>query len=181
MAFRDLISWNRGRDVTVRRGEEFNPFAALHREMDRMFDEVFRGFDLAPFGGRSFNRSGWHHGWTAWPHVEVSETDSELRVSAELPGIDEKDVEVELTNGILVIKGEKKTESEHKDRWFSERYYGRFERRIAIDDVQADKVSASFNNGVLTVTLPKTASARNVKRIAINTGNGKTIEHQKAA
>jgi HSP20 family protein len=180
MAFRDIIPWNRGRDVAVRRGEDLNPFAALHREMDRMFDEVFRGFDLAPFSSRSFDRPGRHTGWTGWPHLEVNETDSELTVSAELPGLDEKDVEVELANGVLVIKGERKMESEDQGRWFSERYYGRFERRLAVDDVEADKVSASFKNGVLTVTLPKTVSARNVKRIAIN-ADGKTIEHMKAA
>jgi HSP20 family protein len=180
MAFRDIISWNRGRDVNVRRGEDFSPFAALHREMDRMFDEVFRGFDLASFGNRSFDRPGWHTGWTGWPRLEVNETDSELQVTADLPGLDEKDVEIELANGVLVIKGEKKLESEDQNRWFSERYYGQFERRLAVDDVEADKVSASFKNGVLTVTLPKTASARNVKRIAIN-ADGKTIEHMKAA
>jgi HSP20 family protein len=164
MAFRDLIPWSRDRDVSVRRGEEFNPLMTLHREMNRMFDDVFRG---------AFDSPGWrHNGWIGWPHVEVSETDSELKVCAEIPGLDEKDVEVELTNGILVIKGEKKTESEEKDRRFSERFYGRFERRIAVDEVEADKVNASFENGVLTVTLPKTAGARNVQRIAINTGNG---------
>jgi HSP20 family protein len=71
---------------------------------------------------------------------------------------------LELANGVVAIKGEKKTETEDKDRLFSERYYGRFERR----DVEEDKVSASFRNGVLTVTLPKTAQAqRQVKRIAI--------------
>jgi HSP20 family protein len=64
MAFRDLIPWNRGQDVTVRRSEETNPFAALHREMDRMFDEVFHGFDLSSFGNR-FDR--WHSGWNGWP------------------------------------------------------------------------------------------------------------------
>ena len=154
-------------------GAQFNPFAAL-------FDEVIRGFDLATFGSRSFDRQGSHTDWTGWPHLEVNETDSELKVSAELPGLDEKDVEIELANGVLVIKGEKKMESEDQNRWFSERYYGQFERRLAVDDVEGDKVSASFKNGVLTVTLPKTASARNVKRIAINTG-GKTIEHMKAA
>jgi HSP20 family protein len=180
MAFRDLIPWNRGSDVTVRHGEDLNPLAALHREMDRIFDEVFRGFDLAPFSSRSFDRPGWHAGWTGWPHLEVNETDSELKVSAELPGLDEKDVQVELANGVLVIKGEKKMQSEDQNRWFNERYYGRFERRIAVDDVEADKISASFENGVLTITLPKTASARNVKRIAIN-ADGKTIEHMKAA
>jgi HSP20 family protein len=90
-------------------------------------------------------------------------------VTAELPGLEEKDVEVQLSNGVLAIKGEKKTETEDKDRLFSERYYGRFERRIPVDDIEEDKVSASFRNGVLTVTLPKSAKAQShVKRIAIN-------------
>ncbi len=157
---RDLIPWSRGRDVTVRRGEEANPFLALHREMNRLFDDAFRSFDLTPFGN---DRA------LAWPNIEVSETDKEVKVTAELPGLSEKDVEVELVNGVLAIKGEKKTETEDKDRLFSERFYGRFERRIPIDDVEEDKVSASFKNGVLTVTLPKAASARQkAKRIAIN-------------
>jgi HSP20 family protein len=104
-----------------------------------------------------------------WPNIEVSETDTDVQVTAELPGLDEKDVQVELANGILSIKGEKKTETEDKDRRFSERYYGRFERRIPVEDVDEDKVSAAFKNGVLTVTMPKVAQARSkVKHIAIN-------------
>ena len=163
MSVRDLVPWNRGRDVTVRR-EEANPFLALHREMNRLFDDVFRGFDLAPFGlHRGFGRM------IGWPNIEVSDTDKEVKVTAELPGLEEKDVELELANGVLAIKGEKKTEMEDKDRLFSERYYGRFERRIPVEDIDEDKVSASFRNGVLTVSLPKTAQAqRQVKRIAIN-------------
>jgi len=94
-----------------------------------------------------------------------------VKVTAELPGLEEKDIQVELANGVLAISGEKKTESEDKDRRFSERYYGRFERRIPVDDVEPDKVKASFKNGVLTVTLPKSPSAQEkVKRIAINRG-----------
>ena len=85
-----------------------------------VLSQVSRGFDLSSFGSR-FDRPRWHSEWNGWPHLELSETDSELKVSAELPGLDEKDVEVELTNGILVIKGERKTELEDKDRWFSER------------------------------------------------------------
>lgn len=165
MAMRDLIPWSsRGRDVSVRRGED-NPFLTLHREMNRLFDDVFRGFDLAPLGSdRFFERVG-----GTWPNVEVSETDQELKVTVELPGLDEKDVQVELTNGMLAIAGEKKTETEDKDRLFSERYYGRFERRIPVEDVDDDKISAAFKNGVLTVTLPKVAQAQSkVKRIAIN-------------
>jgi HSP20 family protein len=92
-----------------------------------------------------------------------------VKVTAELPGLDEKDVQVELANGVLSIKGEKKTETEDKERRFSERYYGRFERRIPVEDVDEDKVSAAFKNGVLTVTMAKLPQAESkVKRIAIN-------------
>jgi HSP20 family protein len=79
-----------------------------------------------------------------WPNVEVTETDTEVKVTAELAGLDEKDVSVELANGMLTITGEKKSETEDKDRVFSERYYGRFERRIPIEDVDEEKVSATF-------------------------------------
>jgi HSP20 family protein len=164
MAMKDLVPWSRGRDVSVRRGED-SPFLTLHREMNRLFDDVFRGFDVTPFGSdRFFDRVGRN-----WPSVEVSETDKEIKVIAELPGLDEKDVKLELANGMLAITGEKKTETEDKDRLFSERYYGRFERRIPVEDVDEEKISAAFKNGVLTVTLPKVAQAQSkVKRIAIN-------------
>jgi HSP20 family protein len=166
MNVRELIPWNRRRDVAVRHGDESNPFLALHREVNRLFDDVFRGFEPSLFDfGRGLDRT------MAWPNIEVSETGNEVKVTAELPGLDEKDVQVELSNGVLAIRGEKKTETEDKDRLFSERYYGRFERRIPVDDVEEDKVNALFRNGVLTVTLPKTAQAqRQVKRIAINGG-----------
>jgi HSP20 family protein len=164
MAIRDLIPWNRGREMTTSRGEELSPFFTLHREMNRLFDDVFRGFDLAPFGSSRLPERT-----MGWPNIEVSESEMDVKVTAELPGLDEKDVQVELANGVLAIKGEKKTETEDKERRFSERYYGHFERRIPVDDVDQDKASASFKNGVLTVTMPKTAKAQsNVKRIAIN-------------
>jgi HSP20 family protein len=164
MAIRDLIPWSRGRELSVRRGEELNPFLTLHREMNRLFDDVFRGFDLAPFGtDRFFDRA------MGWPNIEVSETDKDVKVMAELPGLEEKDVRVELANGVLSIKGEKRTETEDRDRLFSERHYGRFERRIPVEDVDEDKVSATFKNGVLTVSMPKVPQVQsNVKRIAIN-------------
>jgi HSP20 family protein len=141
-----------------------DPFFALQREMNRLFDDVFRGLDLSPFRvDRMLDRT-----WS-WPSIEASENDKEVRVTAELPGLEEKDVEVQLSDGVLTIKGEKRTETEDNDRLFSERFYGRFERRIPVDDVDEDKVNASFRNGVLVVTLPRSADAqRNVKRIAIN-------------
>jgi HSP20 family protein len=164
MAMRDLIPWGRGRDMTMRRAEDINPFLTLHREMNRLFDDAFRGFDLAPFGTDGlFDRR------MAWPSIEVSETDKSVKITAEVPGLEEKDVQVELANGVLTIKGEKKTETEEKERLFSERYYGRFERRIPVEDVDEDKVSANFKNGVLTVTMPRAPQAQSkVKRIAIN-------------
>lgn len=164
MTIRDLIPWNRSRSVAIRRGEEPNPFLALHREMNRLFDEAFRSFDMAPFGNGRFL-----DGMAGWPNMEVSETDHEIRVTAELPGIEEKDVEVELADGVLTIRGEKRSETEDSDRLFSERYYGRFERRLPVEDVAEDKAEASFRNGVLTVTLPKLPDTqRKVRRIAIN-------------
>jgi HSP20 family protein len=162
MAMRDLIPWKRGRDVSVRGGED-HPFLTLHREMNRLFDDAFRGFELTPFSSdRFFDRVGGN-----WPSVEVSETDKEIKVTAELPGLEEKDVHVELANGVLAIAGEKRTETEDKDQRFSERSYGRFERRIAVEDVDENNISAAFKNGVLTVTLPNAAQAQ-AKRIAIN-------------
>lgn len=163
MAKTSVNPWGRDRDLTTRRSEDYNPFLTLHREMNRLFDDAFRGFDLAPVSGSLFEQSA------RWPSIEVNETDKDVKVTAELPGLEEKDVQVELANGALSIKGEKKTETEDKDRKFSERYYGRFERRIPIEDVDQDKISAAFKNGVLTVTMPKLPQAESkVKRIAIN-------------
>ena len=133
--------------------------------MNRLFDDVFRGFDFAPagFGDRQLGRS------FGWPNIELSKASNEVKVTAELPGLEEKDVDIHLADGVLTISGEKKTESEDNDRLFSERTYGRFERRIPVDDIDVDKVKASFKNGVLTITLPRLPTAKsNVRRIAIN-------------
>lgn len=167
MNMRDLIPWGRSQTVPSRfREEGGDPFMTLQREMNRLFDDVFRSFEMAPFGG--LGRMG------GWPHVEVVETDQHLRVSAELPGLDEKDVEVLMSDGVLTIRGEKRSEIEDKERAFSERSYGRFERRIPLVwDVEEDKAEAAFRNGVLTVTMPKSAEAKsNVRRIPVNGTDG---------
>src|SRR3546814_5339123 len=89
-----------------------------------------------------------------------SETDKEIRVTAELPGLDEKDVEITVEDGALTLRGEKRSEVEDKDRGYSELSYGRFERRIGLPKgVDRDQANATFRNGVLTVTLPKTEAA----------------------
>lgn len=166
MSVRDLIPWGRGGDQlpSLYREGDRNPFVSLHREMNRLLDDVFRSFDgrFPSFGSPSTFNGG-------WPSVEISETDKELRVTAEMPGLEQKDVEVLLDNDVLTLRGEKRSEAEDSQKQFSERYYGRFERRIHLGhEVEAEKVDAQFRNGVLTVTLPKTAMAQSqVKRIAI--------------
>ncbi|NKJ08304.1 Hsp20/alpha crystallin family protein [Rhizobium sp. SG741] len=167
MSVRDLIPWGRNNGnqaPTVLRDDDRDPFLSLHREVNRLFDDVFRGFGsgLPAFGSASAFGAG-------WPNVEIADTDKEIKVTAEVPGLEEKDIEVLLNDGVLTLRGEKRSENEDKDRQFSERYYGRFERRIPLGvEVDEDKVDASFRNGVLTVTLPKTEKAQTqVKRIAI--------------
>ncbi|MGA9089707.1 MAG: Hsp20/alpha crystallin family protein [Bradyrhizobium sp.] len=168
MAIRDLMPWNSNRDrgIGIPSGIDASPLLTLHREMNRMFDDVFRGFDLARFGS-----TGAFEGF-GWPRVGIEKTNTEVRITAELPGLDEKDVSLEIANGVLSISGERKSKSEDKDRRLSERYYGRFERRIPLEGVDEDKASASFANGVLTINVPRSSEAGDrVRRIAINPKN----------
>src|SRR5256885_1237029 len=105
MGIKDLVPWNNGgREVNIHRGSEVNPFLTLHREMNRLFDDVFRGFDLAPLGvPERFSERG-----MGWPHIEVGEAGNEVKITAELPGLEEKDVDVELAEGVLSIRGERR-------------------------------------------------------------------------
>jgi HSP20 family protein len=137
--------------------------------MNRLFDDMFRGFDDSRlWGGRG-----------GWPSIDVEETDKEYRVTAELPGLEERDVEVLLQDGLLTVRGEKKIETEARNRTYSERYYGRFERQITLDrDVDDSAVTATFKNGILTVRVPKSAQAvERAKRIPINTAKTEGKSH----
>jgi HSP20 family protein len=162
---RDLIPWGRSNNQApaAYRDDDRSPFLSLHREMNRVFDDFFRDFDMRVpmLAGGGFNNR--------WPRLDVAETDKEITVTAELPGLEEKDVELLLEDGVLTLRGEKRAETEDKDRQLSERYYGHFERRISLDsEVQADKVTARFKEGVLNVTLPKDPSAQpKARRIEI--------------
>lgn len=165
MTVRDLMPWARtsNRAPSVYREGDENPFLSLHREMNRLFDDALRGFDSPlPAFGRANGFTG------GWPSLEISDNDKEIRITAEVPGLEEKDIEVLLQEGILTLRGEKRSETEDKDRQFSERFYGRFERRIPVGEVEEDKVAANFKNGVLTVTLPKSEQAQpKAKRIDV--------------
>lgn len=166
MTLSDLVPWSRkdretglqGADLVRREGSEFGPFLSLHREMNRLFDDAFRDFGL--FGGRG------HQGW---PHLELSETSDGWRLTAELPGVDEQDIDLSLQDGVLTIRGEKRAAQDDRRRGYSERYYGAFARSIAVGEVDEARVKANFDKGVLTVTLPRSPEAeQRVKRIAIN-------------
>lgn len=166
MAIRDLIPWSRQENrLPVAVGAERDrgdPLLSLHRDMNRLFDDVFRGFGVPSLAG--FERS------LTWPNLELSESEKDVRVTAELPGLDEKDVEIAFEDGVLTLRGEKRSDHEDKDRGYSERSYGRFERRIGLPrGIEPDKASATFKNGVLIMTLPKSAAANeNVRRIPVN-------------
>lgn len=167
MPIRDLIPsiWKRS-DVSSKNIEE-NPFYSLRREMNGLFDDFFKGFDLV-----SLRREQGHSGFFS-PSVDIKENDKEVSIKAELPGMDENDIEVSLTNDALTIKGEKKEEKEekHKDYYRMERSYGSFSRTISLPNgIDSQKADAVFKKGVLTITVPKTAEAKaKVKKIEVKT------------
>jgi HSP20 family protein len=141
-------------DVPEARGERHD-FNAVQKEMNRLFDDFFRGFDLSPFGETSFEKFS--------PRIDIRENEKELAVQAELPGLDEKDVEILIRDDSLTIKGEKKEakEDKGKDYYYMERSFGAFNRVIPLPPgIDQNKVEARFKNGVLHVMLPKTAEAK---------------------
>lgn len=155
MAIGDLIPKKR-RDELATRFDFEHPFDALHREMDSLFNSFAKGMDIMPFG-LGIRQGGF------MPKVNVAEDEKALTVTAELPGMDEKDVEVTLTKDSVTLKGEKKAEKEEKDKGYyrMERSFGSFIRTIPLEvEIDQDKVEAKFSKGVLTIKLPKTIQAQ---------------------
>jgi HSP20 family protein len=149
----------------MRRGEDIDPFLALRHEMDRVFDDLLRGFGMpslpppSPFGRMPAPMLA--------PHVDVSESDEEVRIAAELPGIDEQDVEVSLSGDILTIRGEKRIEQDEKGRDYRivERARGSFSRSLRLPFmVDPAQVQATVKDGVLTITIPKPRELREKRR-----------------
>jgi len=130
----------------------FGELSSIRREMDRLWNRVFGETSLA----RTFTEE-----WS--PRVDLSETKDSFVVKAEIPGMDPKDVNVNISGNVLTIKGEKKKEAEEKDeqRHYVERYYGSFQRSFQLPaNVKTDKIEATFDKGVLNITLPKTEEAK---------------------
>lgn len=152
MSIQDLVT-RIGRKPLPARREEADPFRDFQRQMNRLFDEFF---GEAPLAERDRGPAWAPAAFT--PRVDVSETDAEVKVTAELPGMDEKDISVELQDDVLVLRGEKKSEQEEKGQnWFRrEQSYGSFHRAIELPaGVDASKAKAQFKKGVLTFVAPK--------------------------
>jgi HSP20 family protein len=140
------------------------PLVAFHHDMNRLFDDFFRDFERMPSAWALVSAE------TRMPRVDVSETETEIRIAADLPGMDEKDIDVSLTEGVLTIRGETKFEKDEKEENFHrvERSYGTFQRSIPLPaEVEEDKADAVFSMGVLRVTLPKAKEVRNQKKITV--------------
>lgn len=173
MDIKKLNPWNwfsheeeQARNVPVRQGDRqfYSPLSQLHRDIDRMFGNVFPGIGW----GRMLDIDD----GLLRPNVDVSSTDKEYTITVEVPGVDEKDVKLELTHdGQLIVRGEKKQEKEQKDKNFHrvERSYGSFQRTLSLpEDAAKDVIDASFKNGVLTITCPRKAVSQTpAKRIEI--------------
>jgi HSP20 family protein len=145
---------------------DWQPFDILRNQVDRLFHDFQTGFLQAPFL-RPFPdiESFWRRdfGFSVTPAIDIVEKDKAFEVTAELPGLDAKDIDVQLANGMLTIKGEKQEEKEEKtkDRYVSERRYGSFRRSVQLPaSVDAGKIEANYKSGILTVTLPKSAEAQ---------------------
>lgn len=161
MNLRSLMPIGRDRKI-VRR--DAGPFESLQREVDRVFDEFTRGF--SSFAFPTLSSTG---GPELSPRIDVTETDKDFEITAELPGLQEKDVQVNLADNVLTIRGEKKAEKEEKDKNYHlvERSYGSFERSLELPEgVNADMIKASIANGVLKVSVPKPTPAQ-VKKINV--------------
>jgi HSP20 family protein len=155
MNLRSLIPIGRDRGV-ARRGST-DPFIALQREIDRLFEDFTRGW---PALGSTSELT---------PSMDVTETDKEIEITAELPGLQEKDVQINIADNVLTIKGEKKAEKEEKDKNYRlfERSYGFFSRTLDLPaGVDPDAIKANISNGVLKVTVPKPAPAQ-VKKVEV--------------
>jgi HSP20 family protein len=151
-----LVPW-RGRSETPASGNDFfAPLAAFRHEVDRLFDSFVEGF-----GNRDLTNGGdWR---SPMPALDIAETDKELVITAEVPGISEKDVDVTVSGDVLTIKGEKKAEQEDKNDGYSyvERRYGCFSRALRLPfEVKDENVEAKYDKGVLTIRIPKPAGVQ---------------------
>lgn len=157
--------------------QSWRPFGSLRREIDRLFDDFDHGLFRSPFRRSAFDvEPFWRRelSFAGVPAVDIAEKDRAFEITADLPGFDEKNVDVSVANGAITIKGEKREEKEERRKGYhlQERHTGSFERTFGIPEgVEADKIEAHFAKGVLTLTLPKKPEAQKPeKKIEIKAG-----------
>jgi HSP20 family protein len=151
-------------DASRRPARWGDPFVNLQREVNRVFDDVFHGFGVAPS-----DEDG-----TAMvaPRIDIDETDQSIQISAELPGVKMEEVDVSIDGDVLTIRGEKRCERKDERACVSERFYGKFRRSIQMPFApDADKVEACFDNGVLKVTVPKQEPLHRAHKIQVQASN----------
>jgi HSP20 family protein len=165
MTLTDLVPWKK-RKGDIRAAKEYDDMlGSFHREVDNLIERFFNGFGLGSLDSRELDTGEF------LPRIDVKEDAKEIKVTAELPGMDEKDIDLTLSGDLLTIKGEKQQETEDKgkDYYRTERRYGSFRRVVPLSaEVDEGKAEADFKKGVLKIRLPKTAEAqKNRKRIEI--------------
>lgn len=159
------VTRNEPADKSAAALEPWHRFDSLRQQVDHLFEEFTRNPLHLPFGRRVFDvEPFWRRELSlrGVPAVDIAEKEKSFEITAELPGLDEKDIEIKLSNGNLVIKGEKREniEEKKKDYYLSERHYGSFERIFRLPKgIDAEKIDASFAKGVLTVSMPKSPEA----------------------
>jgi HSP20 family protein len=165
--FKALVPWRDKSQPPAPRDDLHDPFFSFRREVDRMFDDFFSGFGRravgSPFGS-----------WASpAPSMDLTESEKEIVVTAEMPGLDNKDFEVTVSGDLLTLKGEKKAEHEERngDAYYMERRFGSFSRSVRLPfEVQDEKVDARYEKGVLTIHIPKPAEMqRHARRIEVRT------------
>ena len=184
MDIKKLAPWNwfkkeqEGNTLPIRRQETrtqyTDPFSQIRQEIDRVFDAAFSGFGFPSIG---FGRELTPAAQTDWlkPTLDVGASDKEYTISVELPGVDEKDVQLELINDTLKIKGDKKQQKEEKEKNYyrMERSYGSFQRVLSLpEDADQDNIKAVYKNGIMNITIPRKAAPKTeVKQIEIKTNS----------
>ncbi|MDZ4306284.1 Hsp20/alpha crystallin family protein [Allopontixanthobacter sp.] len=131
----------------------------LHRQMNRMFDDLLTGSENGSSGSI-----------TGWPSLDICQTENEIEVCAELAGVNRDDISIDVDEGMLTISGEKKS-SREDDNGYSERTYGRFERRVSLPaNVDEENIQADMEDGLLTITLPLTEERSRGRKIQLGSG-----------
>jgi HSP20 family protein len=160
------------------RGVAASPFAVLQRQMNRVLEDVF-GPDTSSLSQPPGPMRG-----ILSPRIELTETETELRLLAEMPGVKEQEIEVSLDDGVLTLRAEKKLErkDERANTHFTERSFGVFQRSLQLPfQVDPDEVNAAFDNGVLTITLPKPKGRDLKRKIEVRGASSRPSEGQPSA